>query len=64
MIGERLGHDVSLSWRYSSKLTFFLSGRNIFNQLERTYLGPNRSDLKTGHLDYGTFWNVGVRGQF
>jgi TonB-dependent receptor len=64
MMGERLGHDMNLAWRFSSKLTVFVNARNIFNQLERTYLGPNRSDLLTGSLDYGSFWNVGIRGQF
>lgn len=64
MNGERLGHDMTVAYRFSSKLTVFASARNIFNQLEKTYLGPVRSDLLTGSLDYGTFWNVGVRGQF
>ena len=64
MTGERLGHDMQFSYRFSSRVSVFVNARNIFNQPQRTYWGPGRSDIVTGHSDYGAIWTVGLRGQF
>jgi TonB-dependent receptor len=64
MNGERLQHDMQVSYRLSATTTLFANARNIFNRAQRTYWGPNRSDILIRHSDYGAFWTVGVRGQF
>ncbi|MDO8540618.1 MAG: TonB-dependent receptor [Opitutaceae bacterium] len=64
MNGERSAHDMQLGYRFSPRATFFVNARNIFNRPQRTYWGPNRTDILIRHSDYGAFWTVGVRGQF
>jgi iron complex outermembrane receptor protein len=64
MTGERLSHDMQAAYRLSSRLSLFVSARNIFNRAQRTYSGPVRSDIIQSHNDYGAIWTMGVRGQF
>ncbi|MBI5768529.1 MAG: TonB-dependent receptor [Verrucomicrobia bacterium] len=64
MTGERLSHDMQMSCRISPRLTLFANARNIFNQVQRVYYGPGRSDFIQGNNDYGAIWTAGLRGQF
>jgi TonB-dependent receptor len=64
MTGPRLAHDMQLGYRVSSLVTVFVNARNIFNQVQRSYFGPGRTDIIVSHNDYGAIWTVGVRGTF
>jgi TonB-dependent receptor len=64
MEGERLMHDVQFSYRFSSRLTAFINGRNVFNHKQRGYYGPGRTDFVSRHGDNGTIWTVGLRGVY
>jgi iron complex outermembrane recepter protein len=64
MLSERLQHDIEAAYRFSRYATVYVTARNLFNQPERTFLGPNRTDIMTRYSDYGTIWNIGVRGTF
>jgi iron complex outermembrane receptor protein len=64
MEGERLMHDMQFAYRFSSRLTVFASGRNVFNANQRNYWGPGRSDITAAHRDNGAIWTVGLRGMF
>lgn len=64
MEGERLTHDLQFGYRFSSRMSLFVNARNVFNQQQRTYWGPNRTDILNRHSDYGGIWTVGLRGMF
>ncbi|MSU36881.1 MAG: hypothetical protein EXS36_17645 [Pedosphaera sp.] len=64
MEGESLTHDMQAGYRFSSRLTFFISGRNVFNRPQRLYWGPARTDLINRLSDYGAVWMVGLRGVY
>jgi iron complex outermembrane recepter protein len=64
MSSERLQHDLEAAYRFSRYATVYFTARNLFNQVERTFLGPGRTDIMTRYSDYGTIWNIGIRGTF
>ncbi len=64
-LGARLQHDAQLNYRFSKAASFFLTGRNVFNQRTKNYTVVSGDRfLLTNYFDNGTVWTAGVRGQF
>lgn len=59
--------DVSAEYRFSRKLSFYVSGRNVNKAVDTTVReGPNtsRDRVITSTLHYGATWYLGLKGTF
>ena len=61
--------DMTLNWRISSRLSFYVQGRNITKQPVKWMVSPpdvaeGRSASLRVYQEYGANWVFGVKGQF
>ena len=62
---DRLGHDVQFSYRLRKYGTVFVSGRNVFNRSQFSFVQAEGSNkMITDHRNYGALWTIGMRGEF
>ncbi len=59
---ERFMCDFNIDFEIMRGASFFISGRNIFNEPLITYIG--RSDIATRWAQYGGIWTTGVKARF
>jgi outer membrane receptor protein involved in Fe transport len=62
--GERLQHDLQFGYRFSRYATFYINGRNVFNQIIKDSLSYQGRHISSNFNDYGVVWTFGVRGTF
>jgi outer membrane receptor protein involved in Fe transport len=66
---EQTQFDLSLNWKLSSRLTLYVQGRNITNQVVKWMISPpgmveGESPQLRQVQAYGANWVFGVRGVF
>jgi outer membrane receptor protein involved in Fe transport len=66
---EQTQFDLSLNWTLSSRLTLYVQGRNITNQVVKWMISPpgvpeGESPVLRQMQEYGANWVFGVRGVF
>lgn len=61
---ERILQGVQASWNFRRNLSFFMTGRNVFNEPTRTLYGNPKINILNRYFESGSLWTVGVKGTF
>ena len=62
---ENVKYDLSASIGLTENISFYLSGRNIFEEPHRIYeSNPGMPDVLWRYENYGTNWSFGLKGRF